>query len=161
MIDYLTSKPCVAATAATALLAGLAACAPGSSTETGEPRGTGEHAGTLTGVIEYQGHEPGPLRVAAFSSFPPRRAPIAEIVIEDPVFPQTYRLDGVPPGRYFVLAVVDTDPGDGDRYRPRVDPGGTFGPYRSPASVTIDSARPANGVDIQLVAPAAGSPWDR
>jgi hypothetical protein len=121
----------------------------------------GQTAGTVSGVIDYAGAEPGALRVAVFASFPPRSAPVAEVVIESPVFPQAYAVHGVPPGRYFVLALVDTNPDDGDRYRPRVDPGGTFGAYRSPASITLETSGAASGIDIGLVAPAPGSPWDR
>lgn len=132
----------------------LAACTAGSPA-------TGQTAGTVSGVIDYDGREPGPLRVAVFPSFPPRGAPVAEVVIEAPVFPQAYAVHGVPPGRYFVLALVDTNVDDGDRYRPRVDPGGTFGAYRSPASISIDTSGATSGIDIDLVAPAPGSPWDR
>ncbi|MBK7535704.1 MAG: hypothetical protein IPI49_10130 [Myxococcales bacterium] len=132
----------------------LAACTAGSP----PPEQT---AGTVSGVIEYRGQESGPLRVAVFSSFPPRGAPVAEVVIEDPVFPQAYAVHGVPPGRYFLLALVDTNVDDGDRYRPRVDPGGTYGAYRSPASITVETSGSASGIDLGLVAPAPGSPWDR
>ncbi len=134
------------------LCAALAACAPGASTDP---------AGTVTGTIEYAGAEVGTLRVAVFSSFPPRGAPVAEVAIEAPSFPQPYTIRGVPPGRYFVLALIDTNVDDGDRYRPRVDPGGTFGPYRSPAAITLQPTRAAGGVDIELVAPTPSSPWDR
>lgn len=139
---------------AVALALALTACTAGSPAPA-------QAAGTVTGVIEYAGREAGPLRVAVFASFPPRGAPVAEVVIEDPVFPQAYAVHGVPPGRYFVLALVDTNVDDGDRYRPRVDPGGTFGAYRSPASITVETSGAASGIDIGLVAPAPGSPWDR
>lgn len=138
--------------ASLALFGALVACAPGTSSDT---------AGTVSGTIDYAGAESGTLRVAVFSSFPPRGAPVAEVAIEAPTFPQAYVVRGVPPGRYFVLALVDTNVEDGDRYRPRVDPGGTFGPYRSPASITLEPTRAASGVDIELVAPTPGSPWDR
>lgn len=81
--------------------------------------------------------------------------------IEQPVFPQRFEVSGVPPGRYFVLALVDTNPGDGDRYRPRVDPGGTFGRYDSPASIVLDATAALTSVNIELAAPTAASPWDR
>jgi hypothetical protein len=136
------------------LAVSLAACVSGSPTSS-------ESAGTITGVVRYAGPEHGTLRVAVFASFPPRGAPVAEISIDTPTFPQRYEVIGVPPGRYFVLAVVDTNPADGDRYRPRVDPGGTFGRYDSPASVVLDTSAPASAVDISLVPPTAASPWDR
>jgi hypothetical protein len=100
-------------------------------------------------------------RVAVFASFPPVGEPIAEVAIDEPRFPQAYQVRGVPPGRYFVLAMVDGDPDDGDRYRPRTDPGGAFGTYLSPAAVTITTLGPASAVDITLEPPMAGSPWDR
>lgn len=133
------------------LCAAFAACAPGAS----------DPGGVVSGTIDYAGDEAGTLRVAVFSSFPPRGAPVAEIAIEGPSFPQPYAIRGVPPGRYFVLALVDTNVDDGDRYRPRVDPGGTFGPYRSPAAITLQPTQAASGVDIELVAPTPSSPWDR
>lgn len=136
------------------LLAALVACTAGSPPP-------GEAAGTISGVITYGGTEPGVLRVAVFAAFPPRGAPVAEIAIDDPTFPQPYLIHQVPPGRYFVLAMVDTSPDDGDRYRPRVDPGGTFGRYDSPAPITIGTTGAATAVDVGLVAPAPGSPWDR
>lgn len=60
-----------------------------------------------------------------------------------------------------MLAVVDVDPSDGVRYRPRVDPGGTFGRYDSPAAITLDVGQPALDVDLELVAPTPSSPWER
>lgn len=121
----------------------------------------GVAAGTVAGTVDYAGAETGVLRVAVFASFPPRGAPVAEVAIDDPTFPQPYQLTGVPPGRYFVLAMVDTSPDDGDRYRPRVDPGGTFGRYDSPAAITTSALGATVGVDLVLAAPASGSPWDR
>lgn len=121
----------------------------------------GTSPGTITGVIDYDGPETGTLRVAVFASFPPTGAPLAEVAIDEPHFPQPYQLTGVRPGRHFVLAVVDTDPADGDRYRPRVDPGGAFGRYDNPATVRVDEIAATAGIDIALVAPAPGSPWDR
>lgn len=131
----------------------LAACLPGETAP-------GDGVGTISGVVRYAGPEAGTLRVAVFAGFPPTGAPVAETAIDAPRFPQPYAVSGLPPGRYFVLAIVDVDPGDGDRYRPRVDPGGTAGRYDSPAAVAVDAAGPTRGVDIQLVAPAPGSPWD-
>lgn len=126
-----------------------------------KPPPTSETGGTITGVVRYAGPEHGALRIGVFAAFPPTGAPLAELAIDDPSFPQAYAIRGLPTGRYFVLAIVDTDPRDGDRYRPRVDPGGTFGRYDSPAAVSVVGADPTAGVDIQLAAPSARSPWDR
>lgn len=132
----------------------LVACTAGGSAPA-------EPAGTVVGVVDFDGATPGVLRVAAWGAFPPVGPPLAEVAIDEPSFPQPYQLRGLPPGRYFVLAIVDVDPEDGDRYHPRVDPGGTFGRYDSPAAVTTTATAPTFGVDIHLVAPAPGSPWDR
>lgn len=132
----------------------VAACTPGGSPP-------GEAPGTITGVVRYDHASAGTLRVAAFASFPPVGPPVVEIAVDEPTFPQPYQLTGLPPGRYFVLAMVDVDPDDGDRYRPRIDPGGTYGSYTSPVSVTTSATAATAGIDVHLVAPAAGSPWDR
>jgi hypothetical protein len=137
---------------ALALAAG--ACAAGDT-----PAGGG--AGTISGEVRYDGAEVGTLRVSAFTRFPPIGAPTAEVAIDAPRFPQPYQLSGLPPGRYFVLAIVDVDPGDGDRYRPRVDPGGAFGRSLSPAAITVELSAPRDGVDVVLDPPHQGSPWDR
>jgi hypothetical protein len=84
-------------------------------------------ASVVSGVVRYEGSMQGPLRVGIFTSFPPRGAPIASVEIASPSYPQPYEIRGVPPGRYFVLAIVDTDPADGDRYHPTRDPGGAVG----------------------------------
>jgi|JI10StandDraft_1071094.scaffolds.fasta_scaffold05240_17 uncharacterized protein (DUF2141 family) len=131
-----------------------AACVAGSAAP-------GEQPGAITGVIDYAGAEVGPLRVVAYASFPPSGPPVARVTIAEPRFPQPYELTGLAPGRYFVLAIIDTFDGDGDRYRPRVDPGGAFGRYDSPAAITLAGDRPALDVDIELAAPTPGSPWDR
>ena len=122
---------------------------------------SGGSAESVSGVIDFEGAARGPLRVAAFTSFPPVGPPIAEVSIEEPSFPQAYELWGLPPGRYFILAMIDADSEDGDRYRPRVDPGGAYGAYRNPAAITTDFARPAKHIDVHLLAPHGGSPWDR
>ncbi|MBI2893370.1 MAG: hypothetical protein HYY06_07440 [Deltaproteobacteria bacterium] len=115
-------------------------------------------AGVVRGVVRYDGSMQGPLRVGVFTSFPPRGAPIASVEISSPTYPETYEVPGVPPGRYFVLAIVDTDPSDGDRYHPTRDPGGAVGRYDDPWSVVVDPAgTPAQ--DIELVDPRALSPW--
>ena len=145
----MTRSGCIVLTLAT-----LAGCVSG----TAPPD---EAVGTVSGVVSYGGGETGILRVAVFSSFPPRGTPVAEVAIDDPTFPQAYQVLGLPPGRYFVLAIVDTDPADGDRYRPAFDPGGAFGWYDSPASITVSATGATPDVDIGLAAPAPGSPWDR
>ncbi|MFO0722475.1 MAG: hypothetical protein U1E65_01750 [Myxococcota bacterium] len=136
------------------LLAFELSCVPGTTTP-------GDSADSVSGVIAYEGEARGPLRVAAFSSFPPVGPPIAEIAIEEPRFPQAYEIRGLPPGRYFVLAMIDSDPEDGDRYRPRVDPGGCYGDYKNPASISTNTAQPTRNVDVHLLPPHGGSPWDR
>lgn len=137
-----------------ALALACTACVAGSAPLADQP-------GSMSGIVDYDGAEPGPLRVVAYASFPPRGAPSARVTIEEPRFPQPYTLTGLAPGRYFVLAIVDTVPGDGDRYRPRVDPGGAFGRYQSPVAVTLDGEHAALDIDIELAPPSAGSPWDR
>lgn len=121
----------------------------------------GEQPGSISGLVDYQGAERGPLRVVAYRSFPPIGPPAARVTIAEPHFPQPYTLTGLEPGRYFVLAIVDTFVDDGDRYRPKVDPGGAFGRYDSPMAITLDIDRPALDVDIELAPPTPGSPWDR
>lgn len=136
------------------LFALVASCVPG----TGSPGSSSE---SVSGVIEYEGDTQGPLRVGAFTSFPPVGPPVAEVAIEQPIFPQAYEIRGLPPGRYFVLAMIDSDPADGDRYRPRVDPGGAYGAYRNPAAISTELAQPTKHIDVHLLAPHGGSPWDR
>lgn len=139
---------------ACALAVGALSCTSGSTAP-------GDAPGTIVGVVDYDRAAPGTLRVAVFSSFPPAGAPVAEIAIDEPSFPQPYQVRGVPPGRYFVLAMVDGDPDDGDRYRPRTDPGGAYGAYLSPAAVTVTTLAPVVGIDVRLEPPTARSPWDR
>lgn len=136
------------------LLACGFSCVPGNL-------GSGGSTESVSGVIEFDGEVRGALRVAAFSSFPPVGPPIAEVSIEAPTFPQAYELHGLPPGRYFILAMMDADPADGDRYRPRVDPGGAYGAYRNPAAISTDLAQPTQHIDVRMLAPHGGSPWDR
>ena len=97
-----------------------ASCAAG-------PSDPGAPPGSVSGMVAYTGAEPGVLRVAVFATFPPFGPPVAETAIDEPSFPQPYQVAGLPPGRYFVLAMIDTSPEDGDRYHPDVDPGGAFG----------------------------------
>jgi hypothetical protein len=125
----------------------LAGCAGGTS-----------GAAAVEGTVRYDGSVQGPLRVAVFATFPPRGAPVAEVTIDDPRYPQAYAVTGVPPGRVFVLAIVDADPDDGDGYRSDVDAGGAFGGVDGPLAVTVESGR-ARGVDLTLVDPQARSPW--
>ncbi len=125
----------------------------------GEPEPSVPRAGVLRGVVDYAGEVRGPLRIGVFSSFPPRGAPAAQVEIADPVFPQAYEVHGVPPGRSFVLAIIDRDPADGDRFHPSIDPGGAVGRYEAPESVVVDAETGAEGQDIVLVDPSDGSPW--
>lgn len=122
------------------------------------PAGT---AGTVRGEVHYSGQQRGPLKIAVFTSFPPVGAPVSFQEFTAPVYPQPFVVSGVPSGRYFILAVVDVDPADGDRFRPAVDPGGAFGSFRSPAPVTVDAVVGAEGVQIELVDPSPDSPWSR
>jgi hypothetical protein len=125
----------------------------------GEPEPSVPRAGVVRGVVDYAGDLDGPLRIGVFASFPPRGRPMTSVEIGEPVFPQAYEIRGVPPGRWFVLAVVDRDPTDGDRYHPSIDPGGAVGRYEAPESVVVDADIGADGQDIVLVDPSANSPW--
>lgn len=118
-------------------------------------------AGSVRGEVRYAGSYSGALKVAVFSSFPPRGAPIAMQEIAEPRFPQAYTVQGLPPGRYFVLAILDTEPNDGDHFRPSVDPGGASGGFLSPTAVTVDAVQGAGDVHVELVDPDPASPWIR
>lgn len=107
----------------------------------------------VRGVVHYEGSVLGPLDVAVFATFPPRGAPFARTRFEEPAFPQPWEIRDVPPGRWFVLAIVDADPADGDRYHPEIDAGGAFGRLDAPAPVAVDLWG-AQGVDLDLVDPA-------
>lgn len=115
----------------------------------------------VRGVIHYRGNREGTLHVAAFSSFPPRGAPLAQIEIRKPQFPQEYVLPRTQSGRVFVLAVLDVDETDGDNYHPSVDPGGAYGSYRFPETVTVGDTQLENPLSIELVDPSLDSPWSR
>lgn len=129
-------------------------CGAPDEDDLGAPR-----AGVVRGVVDYAGTIEGPLRVAVFPSFPPRGAPLAVQVIEEPLFPQPYEIAGVPPGRWFVLAILDRDRADGERFHPTIDPGGAVGRFEAPASVLVDGVLGAEGQDIELVDPDPSSPW--
>ena len=117
--------------------------------------------GAIEGTVNWQGPVNGDLQVAVFSSFPPRGEPVAVQRIQNPSFPYHYHVDGLPPGRYYVLAMVDANPDDGDNFSPSRDPGGAFGGYNAPTSLTVSLTEgPVRG-DIQLIAPNADSPWVR
>ena len=113
----------------------------------------------IRGTVEYTGALHGPLRVAVFTSFPPRGAPIAVKDIVEPRFPQSFEVTGVPPGRYFVLAAIAHDGVVATKFRPSVDPGGAFGGYLTPQALTVDSVGSAGGVNLTLVDPSERSPW--
>lgn len=112
----------------------------------------------VRGVVDYDGPLEGPLTVAVFTSFPPRGQPFAQQKFENPSFPQPYEIYGVPSGRYFVLAIIDADTGDGDRFNPLRDPGGAFGTFESPVAVTVDTTLATAGLDFDLVDPSPQSP---
>ena len=131
--------------------AAFAGCYGGSSTALDPP--------ALRGIIDYEGDIEGALEVAVFPNFPPRGAPLAHTRIDAPVFPQAYEINGIPPGRYYVLAIVDADASDGDRFRPSMDPGGAFGTFAAPVSIFIDPHVDATPVHIELLDPSDTSPW--
>ena len=123
------------------------------------PAGSSRPSPAIEGTITYDGTVAGDLQVAVFASFPPHGEPLAIKRVAGPTFPYHYSIDDLPPGRYFVLAMVDADPADGDNFRPQKDPGGAVGGYLSPQSVTVAMPQgPARG-DIQLSPPAARSPY--
>lgn len=134
----------------------LAGCAADQESEPGVAT-----AGVVRGTITYAGPLRGPLVVAIFPSFPPRGAPIAQQRIESPRFPQPYEIQGVPAGAWYVLAIVDTDLSDGQRFHPSRDPGGAFGAEQAPWSLRLEPAGGAQDIDISLIDPAATSPWMR
>ncbi len=109
--------------------------------------------GEVRGEVHYQGSREGPLKIAVFGSFPPRGAPVAFQEFTAPVFPQPFVVRGVPAGRYFVLAVLDVNPGDGDRFRPKVDPGGASGSLTAPTPITVDPIVGVSRLRIDLVDP--------
>lgn len=129
-----------------------ASCGPPSTL----PEGS---AVAVRGVVRYAGRLSGPLRVAVYPSFPPRGAPMAQQVFDRPAFPQPFEIAGVPGGRYFVLAIVDTDVQDGDRFHPTRDPGGAYGGYATPLALAVDAASGARGADVDLVDPSDAPPW--
>ncbi len=136
----------------------LALCSASIGCVTSEPEGSGS-AGVVRGTVTYSGQVTGPLRVALFGSFPPRGKPLAEVVIDRPAVNQHYEVHGVPPGRSFVLAMIDADSDDGDRYHPTIDPGGAYGSYLAPKAVMVDPELGAAAVDIVLQEPDINSPY--
>jgi hypothetical protein len=136
-----------------ALALGLTACGYDNAASMAAP------SGVMRGVVAYDGPVTGALEVAVFSVFPPRGVPMARWRAETPEFPQPYEIDAVPAGRWFVLAMVDVDPTDGDRYHPNRDPGGAYGVYGNPAAITMSQLAGADSVDIDLVEPSAASIW--
>lgn len=117
-------------------------------------------AGVVRGHIAYAGTYEGPLQVGVFTRFPPTGRPIASQIIEAPVYPQPYAIAGVPQGRFFVLAIIDVDTTDGERYHPSRDPGGAFGTYLGPINVAVAANEGASGIDVTLVDPSDSSPWN-
>lgn len=86
---------------------------------------------------------------------------MASVRIESPRFPQAYEIHGVPPGDYYVLAIIDSFENDGHRYHPNVDPGGAYGRYEAPSSVELRTVNQLESIDIELVDPSDSSPWAR
>ena len=86
---------------------------------------------------------------------------MASVRIQSPTFPQEYEIHGVPPGDYYVLAIVDTIENDGYRYHPNVDPGGAYGRYEAPSSVAVDAMGRVESINIKLLDPSDSSPWAR
>ena len=122
---------------------------------------TGSSPTVIRGSVRYEGQNQGTLEVSLFTSFPPRGRPIAVRRIEDPTFPVDYEFGHLPPGRYFVLAMIDRDDDDGARFHPTLDPGGAHGGFTSPAAVTLRTGAATEGVDVELVDPSLSSPWIR
>lgn len=142
-----------------ASLACAALAGPWAACDDSAPASSSAPPPAIEGTITYDGAVAGDLQVAVFATFPPHGEPLAIKRVAGPTFPYHYSIEGLPPGRYFVLAMVDADPTDGDNFRPKKDPGGAVGGYHSPQSVTVAMARaPARG-DIQLSPPAAASPY--
>lgn len=138
--------------------AAAGACEPSHS---GGAGGMGAQANAVRGTVSYAGAWAGPLDVSVFSSFPPRGRPIARQRIARPTFPQPFEVSGVPPGRYYVLAIIDRDVNDGDRYHPSLDPGGAYGGYDAPQAVTVELGSGAAEVHLDLLDPSPDSPWLR
>ncbi len=142
-----------------ASLAVAALAGPWTACDDSGPASSSPPSAAIAGTIAYDGAVAGDLQVAVFATFPPHGEPLAIKRVAAPTFPYHYSIEGLPPGRYFVLAMVDADPADGDNFRPQKDPGGAVGGYLSPQSVTVGMAQgPARG-DIQLSPPTARSPY--
>lgn len=135
------------------------AASSGCDLRSAPPGTSGDGIPAIRGEVRYQGSQRAPLKVAVFTSFPPRGAPVAHQQFTAPEFPQPFSVTGLQPGRYFVLALLDVDERDGDRFRPARDPGGAYGGFGSPVAVTVEAAGGLGGVAIELHDPGAGSPW--
>ncbi len=116
---------------------------------------------SLAGVVDYDGALDGTLEVSVFRSFPPRGGPIAVKRVETPTFPYRYAFTDLPPGRYYVLAMIDRNADDGGAFHPTIDPGGAHGGFTSPVSVLVGATVKADAVDLRMVDPSPKSPWIR
>ena len=135
-------------TLATALGAGtvvtsFAACGPTKATPTG----------TISGTISYDGHSAAagrPLGIAVYKTYPPSGPPVAYRLVDEYQFPYRYVFDGLPPGAYYVGALIDVDPTD-TRYvgmlNAKRDPHGYAG---NGQQVRIEDFGGTAGVDILL-----------
>ncbi|MCP4446138.1 MAG: DUF2141 domain-containing protein [Myxococcales bacterium] len=125
-----------------ALLLCLTTCA-------GEPSSVPQ-AGTISGVIQYDGVAQGPgrtLSIALYRSFPPVGPPIQSELIETYSFPYRYELTDLAPGTYYVGALIDVDRLD-TRYS------GMLNVLRDPygyASSSLHSTRGVAAVNITLI----------
>jgi hypothetical protein len=131
----------------------------GGMTATGGATGTGgqntggmpgDEATSLSGTITYEGDKTGPLVISVHSSFPPSMANVVGFTqVDDPTFPQEYRVEDLMPGSYFVVAYiavgmfhVGAGPGDPQ--------GAHVGDDMMPAPVEVDAVG-ATGVDLMLI----------
>jgi hypothetical protein len=125
---------------------------------TGTGGSSGENTGgapdmgktSLSGTVMYEGDKTGPLVISVHSSFPPSMTNVVGFTqVDEPTFPQEYRVEDLDPGSYFVvgyLAVgmfhVGAGPGD---------PQGAYvGDDLMPAPVEVEQGG-ATGVDLMLI----------
>ncbi len=110
-------------------------------------------AGTITGTISYDGSAAGggrPLGIAVYKTYPPSGMPIAYRLVADYQFPYRYVIDGLPPGTYYVGALIDVDPAD-TRYvgmlNAKRDPHGYAG---NGQQVEVEDLHGSSSADIVL-----------
>lgn len=115
------------------------------------PRGN-----TIAGSVFFDGQTAAlgqPLAIAVYRSFPPKGPPVAWRYVEQYSFPYRYEFDDLPPGTYYVGALVDVDRMDSRHagmLNPRRDPHGYAG-GGEPIAVTALAG--AAGADIRLEEP--------